>query len=131
MPFPIDPKEIQKTETKLGVTFPLGFKARMSKNNGGELDVDGDFWQLVPFLDSTDRKRLARTCNDIARETKSACESRGFPQDAFVIASDGGGNYLFLRPSAESAKTLGENIYQWDHETGEVSLVAESIEECG
>jgi hypothetical protein len=131
MPFPIDPAEIQKTEIKLGVTFPLEFKTFMSKNNGGELEADADDWQLIPFLDTTDRKRLARTCNDIVRETETMRSWRGFPQDAFVIAGNAAGDYLILRLSSAGDTMLGERIYRWAHETGEVSFVAENIDECG
>ena len=91
MPFPITVAEIAKTEAKTGFTFPLGLKTRFSKNNGGEVEVGGDCWQLIPFIDVSDRKRLARTCNDIVRETTRMRDWRGFPPDAFVVAQNGGG----------------------------------------
>ena len=69
MPFPIAAAEIAKTEIKTGFTFPPGLKSRLAEDNGGELEVAGDCWQLIPFLDGSDRKRIARTCNDIVRET--------------------------------------------------------------
>lgn len=129
MPFPITAEEMAKTERKLGVSFPLGFKARMSRDNGGEIKAADDCWQLIPFLDSSDRKRLARTCNDICRETTSMRSWRGFPQMAFVIAQNGTGNHLILQPSDSDAQILGEEIYFWDHKTGETTLVAGSIQE--
>jgi hypothetical protein len=129
MPFPITTEEIAKTETKLGVRFPLGFKARMAIDNGGEIEAADDHWQLIPFLDTSDRKRLARTCNDINRETASMRSWRGFPTDAFVIAQNGSGDYLILRPSDSDSMSLGEEIYFWDHETGDATLVADSIQE--
>jgi len=128
MPFPITAAEIAKTETKTGFTFPLGMKSRLSKNNGGEIDVVGDSWQLIPFLDATDRKRLARTCNDIVRETAGMRKWRGFPTDAFVVAQNGSGDYLIIRPDCEGSTQLGEMIYLWDHETGEHEPVADSLD---
>src|SRR5712664_799256 len=83
MPFPITGAEIAKTEAKVGFRFPLGLKSRFLKGNGGEVDVAGDNWWLIPFLDGTDRKRIARTCNDITRETTKMREWHGFPADAF------------------------------------------------
>ena len=128
MPFPIAPIEIAKTEAKTGFEFPLGLKSRFAKNNGGEIQLGEDCWQLIPFLDSTDRKRLARTCNDIVRETAKMREWRGFPADAFVIAQNGGGDYLIVRPAAEGSTELGETIYFWDHETREHEPVVESLD---
>jgi hypothetical protein len=128
MPFPITLTEIVKTEAKTGVTFPLGFKARLSQDNGGEIKVAGDCWQLIPFFDSSDRKRLARTCNDIVRETASMRQWPDFPADAFVVAQNGSGDYLIIRPEAEGSTQLGETIYFWDHETGEHEPVADSLD---
>lgn len=127
MPFPVTAAEIAKTETKTGFTFPRGMKSKLSKNNGGEIELAGDCWQLIPFLDSSDRKRLARTCNDIIRETTRMRAWRGFPTDAFVVAQNGGGDYLIIRPTAEGSTQLGETIYVWDHETGEHEPVADSL----
>jgi hypothetical protein len=129
MPFPIAAEEIAKTEKKLGVCFPLGFKARMARDNGGEIKAADDYWQLIPFLDASDRKRIARTCNDICRETASTRSWRGFPADAYVIAQNGSGDHLILKPSATDSQVLGEEIFLWDHETGQVTRVADSIQE--
>lgn len=127
MPFPITAEEIAKTEAKTGFIFPLGLKSRLSKDNGGEIKVAGDHWQLIPFLDSSDRKRLARTCNDIVRETASMRGWHGFPADAFAVAQNGGGDCLIIRPEAEGSTQLGETLYLWDHETGEHRAVAGSV----
>jgi hypothetical protein len=128
MPFPITAAEIAKTEAKTGFTFPRGLKSRLSKDNGGEIEVAGERWQLIPFLDSSDRKRIARTCNDIVRETASMRDWHGFPADAFVVAQNGGGDYLIIRPETEGSTQLGETIYFWDHETGEHEPVAVSLD---
>jgi hypothetical protein len=130
MPFPISAEEIAKTEAKTGVNFPPRLKARMSKDNGGEIEVAGDYWQLIPFLDSSDRKRLARSCNDIVRETTSMRSWHGFPADAFVVAQNGGGDCLIIRAEADGSSQLGETIYLWNHETGEHEPVAEDIDAC-
>lgn len=50
MSTPISLEEIRKTEAKTGVLFPPGFKARMARDNGGEIDVIGESWWLIPFL---------------------------------------------------------------------------------
>jgi len=128
MAFPITNAEIAKTEAKTGFMFPFDLKVRFSKDNGGEIELAGDSWQLIPFLDGSDRKRIARTCNDIVRETATMRNWRGFPAHAFVIARNGAGDYLIIRPTMEGSKELGETIYLWDHETGEHEPVAPSFD---
>ena len=128
MPFPITVAEIAKTEAKTGFTFPFGLKTRFSRDNGGEIEVGGDCWQLIPFINASDRKRLARTCNDIVRETARMRDWRGFPPDAFVVAQNGGGDYLIILPEAEGSTQLGEAIFLWDHETGDHEPVADSLD---
>ncbi len=127
MPFPISPAEIAKTEVKSGFIFPIGMKTRLVKDNGGEIELAGECWQLVPFLDATDRKRLARTCNDIIRETASWRDSEGFPKDGFVIAENGTGNCLFILPDKEGSRHLGEIIYFWNHESHDYRVIADSL----
>jgi hypothetical protein len=66
MPFPIDKKYIEETESELNVKFPTEFKNRMIKSNGGELLISREFeFELHPFFDKSDRKRISRTCNHI------------------------------------------------------------------
>src|ERR1700722_11527717 len=103
MPFPITVAEIAKTEAKTGFTFPLGLKMRFSRDNGGEIEIGGDSWQLIPFTDTSDRKRLARTCSDIVGETARMRDWHGFPADGFVVAQNGGGDYLIIRPEGKGS----------------------------
>ena len=66
MPFPVDAKFVRQAEEKLFASFPSSFKGRMLRGNGGGMDAGGDTWELYPFLDFSDRKRLARTCTSTA-----------------------------------------------------------------
>ncbi|MHC4637625.1 MAG: SMI1/KNR4 family protein [Planctomycetota bacterium] len=128
MPFPVDEKYINMTEKKLGVKFPQAFRQKMMKDNGGEVETPPDAWQLYPFFDTSDKKRLKRTCNDIVRETASAKEWTGFPDGAVAIGSNGGGDQLILLPGRE-AGLLQEAVFWWDHESGSVNKVAGSFGE--
>lgn len=130
MPFPVDRLSIAATEVKLGVTFPLSFVTRMLPRNGGEIHAAGDIWELHPFLDTSDRKRLKRTCNDIVHETRwSRSMAADFPQEAVSIASNGGGDQLVFMPAAASPGHLQDRVYLWDHETGDLSEVARDFSE--
>ena len=96
------------------------------KDNGGEIETSPDVWQLYPFCDTSDKKRLKRTCSDIVRETARAWP--GFPDGAVAIGSNGGGDQLILLPAQEDG-ILQEAVLWWDHETGSVSKVADSFDE--
>lgn len=128
MPFPVDVKWITQTEKKLGVRFPASFVTAMSKMNGGSVRTSIDQFELFPFLDVSNRKRIQRTCGSIDRETTTARrEWCGFPADAVAIGTNGGGDLLVLMPMAEHPDTLQHTVYWWDHETGEIEPVADDF----
>lgn len=129
MPFPIDLKYINETEQELGLVFPDKFKSKMTKENGGELMTENDDWQLFPFFDKSDNKRISRTCNHIGLETKQAKEWNTFPTNGVAIASNGCGDHLVLLPTAENEKVLSDEIFIWLHETGQIEKVADNINE--
>lgn len=126
MPFPIDEKYIKETEAELNVKFPTEFKNRMMKSNGGELSLSDEFgFELYPFFDKTDRKRISRTCNHIGLETKNAREWNGFPESGIAIGADGFGNQLILINNGDG--NLTDELYFWNHETREKEKIAESV----
>lgn len=127
MPFSIDEKYIRETELELNVKFPPEFKNRMMESNGGELVVHKFDFELYPFFDKTDRKRISRTCNHIGLETKNARKWNGFPENGIAIGSDGFGNQLILTHNGNG--NLTEELFFWDHETREVKKIADSINE--
>jgi hypothetical protein len=129
MPFPIDLKYIVEAENELGIEFPYEFKQKMIGQNGGELITEEDNWQLYPFFDKSDKKRISRTCNHIVLETKQAKEWNNFPDNAIAIATNGCGDYLILLPLESDTNKLNEKIYLWLHETGEIEEVAQNISE--
>lgn len=129
MPFPVDIKYIIETEQELGLVFPDSFKSKMTKENGGELITEDDDWQLFPFFDKLDNKRMSRTSNHIVLETKQAREWDKFPDNGIAIASNGSGDNLILLPSDNDNKKLREEIFLWQHETGDIQELAKSIDE--
>ena len=126
MPFPLEEKYIKETESELKVKFPCEFKNRMTKSNGGELLISDEFeFELYPFFDRSDRKRISRTCNHIGHETKNARERNGFPDNGIAIGADGFGNQLILINNGTG--NLTDELHFWNHETREVKKIAESI----
>lgn len=123
MPFPIDEKYIIETESDLNVKFPIEFKSRMIEYNGGELST-GEF-ELYPFFDTSDQKRISRTCNHIGLETRNAREWDRFPEHGIAIGSDGSGNLIILIHNGNGILT--DNVYFWNHENGQFKKIAKSI----
>ena len=68
MPFPINQQYINAAEQELDLTFPTSFKNKMMIENGGELFLSEEDWQIFPFLDESDQKRKMRTSNHIIKE---------------------------------------------------------------
>ena len=126
MPFPVDNDFIDRAAAKLGIRFPPSFVAHLHRSNGGEIDVADDTWQIFPVFDDSDPRRLKRTSNDIVRETKLAREWPGFPSNGVAIASNGTGDKLVFLPS-EPEDRLAGRVYWWDHETGELTAVADDF----
>lgn len=106
----------------------------MSQRNGGTVHTSSDAFQLFPFFDATDRKRIQRTCGSIDRETLAARKTCcGFPPEAVAIGANGGGDLLVLIPvsdlPSQQPVTLQHVIYWWDHETSELEAVAMDFSE--
>lgn len=129
MPFPVDEIYIRQTEERLGVEFPSSYKTKMMQDNGGELATEEDDWQLFPFFDSSDKKKLSRTSNDVVRETGLAKKWPNFPSDCIAFASNGAGDFLVFKHEVPSAKKLEDTVYFWSHETGKLDEVASSFSE--
>lgn len=128
MAFPLDVRFVREAEAKLGRVLPAGYVSSMCQDNGGVVKVGRDRFQLYPILDSSDRKRLARTCNDIIRETTSARSWPGFPADALAIGHNGAGDLLVLLPDP-SGDRYSDTPSWWDHETGELHVIAKTIDQ--
>lgn len=116
MAFPVDEDQIAAAEAQLGRSLPAGHRARLARNNGGEVVVGGREWTLFPVLDETDRKRSARTANHILWETEQARAWPAFPAQAVAIASNGLGDLLVLLPGADGPQL-------WRHENGSTEPV--------
>ncbi len=121
MPFDLPESFVQKFETEVGARLPESFRQSLMRENGGEIETDDDVWFQFPIADSSDRKRLSRTSNDILKETKSAKEWQGFPQQGFVIAENGSGDFLVLLQEGDSFQAT---VFVWRHESASLSEVA-------
>jgi len=124
MRFTLDDKFLLSAEEKLGAKLPESYRQAMMAANGGEVASGLDDWYLYPIMDSTDRKRLARTCNDVVAESMRLAGWERFPRQALAIANNGEGDQLiFLR----SDDRYGPAVYCWSHESGELTKVAEDF----
>lgn len=126
MAFDLEEKFLQAAEQKLGARLPASYRLAMLENNGGEIDTERDLWVLHPVFDQSSRKRIARTCNDIVRETAVMKNWTGWPENAVAIAANGCGDaLLFLKED----KYFADEVYEWSHETGLFWQVAADFRE--
>lgn len=124
MPFNLDEKYLQRAEEELGAKLPDSYRRAMIVANGGEVVNTLDDWYLYPIADTSDKKRLARTCNDVIKETQHMAGCTRFPSQALAIANNGAGDQLlFLR----SYDRFEAEVYCWSHETGELTKVVEDF----
>lgn len=103
--FPILPDELAATEARLGIAFPLGYRAivgdpkmraLLAHPTVGAIDLE---MTMAEFAEYTDRRRA--TLKD-------------FPPKA-VVAMEGDGRYIrFWLPDPKRPGMLGETIYAWD-----------------
>lgn len=128
MAYPTDIEFIEAAESALGVLLPSAWRRRLLSSNGGELFAAEDDWTIFPVFDSSDRKKASRSANHIVRENQSARQWRSFPPTTVAIAENSSGDYLVFLPLQSSPGALGEKVFLWSHETGDLSLVAETVE---
>jgi len=124
MPFDLAEQFIIAAENVLGAALPVEYKVAMQLSNGGEVEIDGDDWNLHPIADTSDRKRLSRTANHILAESQVCQGWQGFPENALAIASNGAGDQLFF---LKNGAAFDATVYAWSHETGELKAVADSF----
>lgn len=127
MPFPVEEKFIEKAEQELGVRFPDSFRQKMMANNGEGVEVETDYFELHPIYDTSNKKRIKRTCNSIVHETKTAHEQYRLPGNLIVIGNNGGGDVLVYQ--AREDGSLDPTIYWFDHETEELVFAASDFSE--
>jgi hypothetical protein len=135
MAFPVEEKFIENAEAELGVKFPESFRNKMMKLNGGcvqipsddEVDEDElDYYELNPFYDTSDKKRIKRTCNSIVHETKIYREQYGLPQNLIVLA-DSDGDLLVYK--IEDNVIIDPAVYWRGRDTEELVIVADDFSE--
>lgn len=96
MPFNLSEEQLTQTENELGAKLPNEYRESMKLNNGGEASTEEDDWVLYPIKDTSDKKRISRTCNHNIRETQSCFGFGNFPDNAVAIASNGLGDQMFF-----------------------------------
>ncbi|PSV99570.1 SMI1/KNR4 family protein [Photobacterium lipolyticum] len=124
MPFNLSEEQLVLTEKELGTKLPHEYREAMKLDNGGEASTAEDDWEFYPIKDSSDRKRLSRTCNNIINETESCKGFGNFPEEALAIAGNGlGDQMVFIKELGQFNNT----VFIWLHETGELQELVGSF----
>jgi len=126
MPFPLNSAELEKTENEIGAKLPDLYRNAMMRDNGGSVKIQDDDWELFPIRNQGSRKLVSRTANHILRETASAKEWRGYPDNAIAIGSNGSGDLLVL---IKEDSIFNNQVYVWDHEDASLTTVANDFSE--
>lgn len=127
MAFDISEEQVAATESQIGRKLPPVYRRIMIANNGGTAFDEEDQWDIHPIKDTSDRKRLSRTCNHVLAETKSAQEWSGFPKDALAIGGNGFGDVMLVLPSQSDPSVFDDQIFAYWHETSEVKPLAADL----
>jgi len=126
VPFNLSEEQLSQTEKVLGAKLPHDYRESMKLDNGGEASTEKDDWEIYPIQDTSDRKRLSRTCNHIINETESCKGFGNFPEEAVAIASNGLGDQMVL---VKKSGQFQNKVYLWLHETGELKELAATFNE--
>ena len=98
----------------------------MIAENGGERKFSRAIWYLHPIKDTSDRKRLKRTCNHVLHETKVQEGWGGWPEGALAIASDQSGDQLFFPRNDDR---MGPEVCLFLHETQQCKVAKKDFAE--
>jgi len=128
MAFSVEARFIDEAERKLGVRFPETYRQKMQTESGGHVSTPPDGWDLHPFFDKSDKKRLKRTANHIIRETEISRRWSGWPERAIAIGENGAGDRLIFLRSEEDPARCDDALYWWDHETGTIHLITKDLD---
>lgn len=126
---PIKPEFIQEAEQELGLVFPPLYKQKMLMTNGDSIVTYDHIWQMFPIYDRSNAERMRLTYNHVIYETYIARTWPNFPPLAVAIAENGYGDYLVLLPQKPDMSELREEVFLWQHETGKILEIADSVDE--
>ena len=123
---PVREEYVAALERGLGQALPSALRAMLLRRNGGRAGE----WRLHPVRDSSDRRTLKRTAEDIGHLTRLARRQPGFPGDAVSIAHNYSmSDQLVLLPDPVTGR-LSDQVFRWDRAAG-VRPFAASIDEVG
>jgi cell wall assembly regulator SMI1 len=126
MSFDLSEAQLERTELLLGARFPESYRRSMLLHNGGERDVGGEAWELMPIRDDRSEWKSTRTEEDVLGWTDSFRMWRTWPKRAISIARNGVGDaLLFLREQ----ECIRPEVYVWRHETGALEKIASDFDD--
>jgi cell wall assembly regulator SMI1 len=114
----VDESDIKTAEDKLGAVFPDQYKELFKLVNNAEIGE----WILYPIKDHRNPKK---TWDDIVRQNTEVREEH-MSEELIAIGDDGSGDKLCLKVNDGK---MGNEIYLWYHEDGELEEYASSLKE--
>ena len=122
---PVEERFVAAAERQLGKGFPARYREWLIACNGGEVEVDGVWWDLHPVADDSDPRRIGPTWDNVCRQTDLARLLGGFPEQAISIGEDGSGDRLILL-QREPGGSLALAV--WQHDSGSFGWADSDVE---
>ncbi|QOF80833.1 CbrC family protein [Variovorax sp. 38R] len=117
---PAPDNALRALEEKLGIALPPALRGCYATANGGRFGDpqrrDAE-WQLHPVRDSSDRKQLKRTAEDILHFTQIALRNTHFPRHGLSIAHDYTMSRQLLVLRDEATGVIGDEIFLFEAHT--------------
>ncbi|WP_421385346.1 SMI1/KNR4 family protein [Bacillus salacetis] len=114
----VDESAIKAAEDKLGAVFPEQYKELFKLVNNAEIGE----WILYPIKDNRNPRK---TWDDIVRQNNEV-RDEFMSENLIAIGDDGSGDKLCLKVNEG---IMGEEIYIWYHEDGEIEEYAPDLRE--
>ncbi|MBK1792182.1 SMI1/KNR4 family protein [Persicirhabdus sediminis] len=124
---PIDLKFIEEAEFDLGIKFPVAYRRKMMRHNGGSVLLKSECYQLHPFLDSSDECSTQNTSQSVVRQTQLERLAQKLPDDIIVIGRSDEGHLLVLLMMGTG--NVDERVFWFDINSRELGVAANEFSE--
>jgi hypothetical protein len=127
IPSPASEESIQEIESTLKIKFPLSYREKMLKENGGELKLKEGIFHLIPVRTSAHETGAKTAAHDVASATKEQKKNYTFPNDGIAFAANDAGDHLVFVKEYYHSDKLKNGVFLWNKKIGFVKRVAEDF----
>lgn len=116
---------LKNAENALGVKFPSFYREYMLSVNGGEINSPSELWKIYSLSESLEpQSEEGNFIHLLETNILFLSSLDSFPKNCISIGESCYGDQLVFLKGVPAEKN---SIYFWDHETGEISFMANSF----